>query len=306
MRPDPPSSAPSAKGGQTHVSRAAPGARPSGVAAEDAPRYVRQLFDRIAPRYDRANHWLSLGVDVYWRWRTAAAVDRLLAAGRGPAVQFRTAGGPGPATDSRHRAGELRGATEGAPVIWDLCCGTGDLALALARRSARRRRGWRVYGADFTHRMLVLAGAKGRAGLPGAGGVAGWVEADGLRLPVRDGVATAVTTAFGFRNLADYRGALAEFARVLRPGGVLAILEFSAPAIPGLRAAYGWYFHRLLPRLGGWIAGSGEPYRYLPTSVDRFPAPRELATWMREAGFAEVRYRRLSGGIATLHTARRH
>lgn len=256
----------------------APGTRPSGVAAEDAPRYVRQLFDRIAPRYDRANHLLSLGVDVYWRWRTAAAVDRMLAA---------------------------TPATQGAPpALWDVCCGTGDLALALARRSTRRRRSWRVYGGDFTHRMLVLANQKGRAART-PGGVAGWVEADSLRLPAADASAAAVTTGFGFRNLADYRGALAEFARVLRPGGVLAILEFSQPAIPGLRAAYGWYFHRLLPRVGGWISGSGEPYRYLPSSVDRFPAPRELAAWMDAAGFAQVKFRRLSGGIATLHTGRR-
>lgn len=264
----------------------APGTRPPGVAAEDAPRYVRQLFDRIAPRYDRANHWLSLGVDRYWRRRAAATVDHWLAAA--PA----------------HPPGVMAAA---APVLLDICCGTGDLAFALARRSARRRLGWRIVGADFSPCMLALARAKSRLRTsPAATALpAGWLRADGLCLPVPDAAAAALTTAFGFRNLANYRAALAEFARVLRPGGVLAILEFSAPVVPGLRAAYGWYFHRLLPRLGAWISGTGEPYTYLPSSVDRFPAPAELAVWMAAAGFSAVEFHRLSGGIATLHLARR-
>lgn len=270
-----------------------PGTRPSGVAAEDAPRYVRQLFDRIAPRYDRANHWLSLGVDRYWRHRTAAALEAWLAPGgpgRGAAVP-RTAAGGGP-----------------APLLLDVCCGTGDLAFALARRSLRRRLGWRVCGADFASRMLAMARGKAAAAEArnGAGAKpAAWLQADSLRLPFATGAAAAITTGFGFRNLADYRAALAEFARVLGPGGVLAILEFSEPAIPGLRAAYGWYFHRLLPRLGAWISGAGEPYSYLPRSVDHFPAAEELAAWIAAAGFDGVCFQRLSGGIATLHLARR-
>lgn len=264
-----------------------PGTRPPGIAAEDAPRYVRQLFDRIAPRYDRANHWLSLGVDRYWRSRAAAAVDDWLAAAP-------------PSANSP-------GAVPAPQLLLDICCGTGDLSFALARRSARRRLGWRIIGADFSPRMLALAQAKSRRRVSRAAAAlpAGWLRADGLRLPCADATAAAVTTAFGFRNLAGYRAALTEFARVLRPGGVLAILEFSEPVLPGLRAAYGWYFHRLLPRLGAWISGTGEPYTYLPGSVDRFPAPAELAAWIAAAGFSPVEFRRLSGGIATLHLARR-
>lgn len=260
---------------------AAPGTRPAGVAAEEAPRYVRSLFDRIAPRYDRANHLLSLSTDRYWRWRTARTVEAMLEDG---------------AALTRH-----------GKRLLDLCCGTGDLALALAAR----QRGWQVHGSDFTHRMLVLARDKARrkSGRQAERGAAAaeipWIEADAMRTPFADGFADAVTTAFGFRNLADYRAALAEFHRLLKPGGVLAILEFSEPSLPLLSTLYGWYFHRLLPWLGGWISGSGEPYRYLPGSVDRFPQPPVLAAWMEQAGFAQVRYRRFTGGIAVLHTARK-
>lgn len=260
------------------VNPPAPGTRPAGVAADEAPHYVRALFDRIAPRYDRANHLLSLSVDRYWRWRAARAVERLLEG----------------AIEADHPAPRAR-------RLLDLCCGTGDLAQALA---ARRRR-WQIFASDFTHRMLLLARAKAARRTPHAAAGVVWIEADALRLPLAGGFADAVTTAFGFRNLADYRAALAEFHRLLKPGGVLAILEFSQPTLPLLGPLYGWYFRRVLPRLGGWIAGSGEPYRYLPSSVARFPAPAELANWIEQAGFAAVRFRRLTGGIAVLHTARR-
>ncbi len=253
----------------------APGTRHEGVPAADAPRYVRAMFGRIASRYDRANHWLSLSVDRYWRWRAARSLERLL---ESPAPPVRP-------LERRRR-------------VLDLCCGTGDLTLALLARG----RGWEVIGSDFTHEMLLLARAKADQRRQSG---ARWLEADAMRLPFADFSADAIATAFGFRNLADYRAALAEFFRLLRPGGVLAILEFSEPSLPLLGPLYAWYFHRILPALGGWITGSADPYRYLPNSVTRFPTPPQLAAWLEQAGFAGIRFQRFTGGIAVLHTARK-
>lgn len=238
----------------------APGTRPDGVAADDAARHVRGMFDAIAPTYDRLNHLLSLSIDRYWRWHTVRAVRQ-----------------------------RLPPAPTGVPLVLDICCGTGDLTRALRDGLSDAR----VLGADFSSVMLRQAQAK----LPSVN----WLQADGLRLPFADHSFAAITTAFGFRNLADYRAGLAEFRRVLQPGGVLAILEVSRPSVPVLGALYQLYFERVLPRLGGWISGHPEAYTYLPASVGRFPAPAELATWMREAQFGSVVFHRLSGGIATLH-----
>lgn len=238
----------------------APGTRPAGVADEAAAAHVRAMFDRIAPTYDRANHLLSLWVDRNWRWRTVRALRARLA------------------PDAR---------------VLDVCCGTGDLSLALAAGLAP---GTLVVGADFSHAMLARARAK-------AAGRLHWMQADALRLPYADGSFAAVTSAFGFRNLADYRAGLAEFRRLLAPGGSLAILEISRPSLPLLAQLYPLYFERLLPRLGGWISGHPAAYRYLPDSVSRFPSPPELAAWMRAAGFASVQYRRFAAGLASLHLA---
>ncbi|MGH9415607.1 MAG: ubiquinone/menaquinone biosynthesis methyltransferase [Terriglobales bacterium] len=244
------------------------GSRPAGVAPEAAAAHVRAMFDRIAPSYDRANHVLSLEVDHYWRWRTARALRRRLAGGAAAAGSQ-------------------------APRVLDVCCGTGDLGLALARHL----RGAQVLGADFSPAMLARARRKRPAGC--------WLQADGLQLPLADGCCDAVATAFGFRNFTDYRAALAELKRVLRPGGWLAILEIAEPTTPGLRQLYLFYFRRLLPLLGGWISGERAAYRYLPRSVGRFPAPAELAQWMRDAGFDSVRVERLSLGLAALHLGRK-
>lgn len=265
------------KATRTAAPEKAAGTRPEGLSGVEAAGYVRALFDRIAPRYDRANHWLSLSVDRYWRRRAANHIRREFA--------------------RESAGGAVLGAA--APVVLDVCCGTGDLAYAVAGRCPRAR----VLAADFTHRMLVLAREKERrSSAMGGTRAPQWFEADALCAPLRPAVADALTTAFGFRNLSDYRGALAEFHRLLKPGGALVILDFSSPSGPLLGPVYGWYFHRVLPRLGAWIAGAGEPYTYLPSSVDRFPEPEELADWMRAAGFVNVRFRRLSGGIAVLHT----
>lgn len=243
-----------------------PGTRPEGSGSErDAARAVREMFTRITPRYDLLNHLLSFNLDRLWRRRAARRLGHILA-------------------------------RPGARAL-DLCCGTGDLALAFAVQAARAgTAGANIFGADFVLPMLARARAKSaRAGMP-----IGWLAADALRLPLADASCDLVSAAFGFRNLANYRAGLAEFRRVLRSGGELALLEFSAPQ--GLLAPfYRFYFTRVLPRVGGWLSGSAAAYRYLPASVERFPAPEALADLMRDAGFRDVRVERWAAGAVAFH-----
>jgi demethylmenaquinone methyltransferase/2-methoxy-6-polyprenyl-1,4-benzoquinol methylase len=174
--------------------------------------------------------------------------------------------------------------------VLDLCCGTGDLMQALARQKSV---GFPVMGSDFCHPMLLAARAKLTSGL--------LLEADTLRLPLADASVDLITVAFGFRNLANYEAGLREMRRVLRGGGIAAILEFSQP--PGLffGRLYDFYSRRILPIIGRLLSGSREAYDYLPESVRKFPAPEELAAAMQLTGFTAVRFERLTGGIVTLH-----
>ncbi len=232
------------------------GTAPPGAGNErEAAAWVRGMFARVARRYDLANHVLSFNIDRLWRARTVRRVRPILE-------------------------------RPGARVL-DICCGTGDLTLALAREC-----GAPVLGSDFCHPMLVAARGKGAAGL---------FEADALRLPLRDASLDLVTVAFGFRNLANYGAGLVEMRRVLGPAGMAAILEFSEPPNAIFAALYHFYSRRILPPIGGALSGSREAYTYLPESVRKFPSAEELAEEMRRAGFEEVRYERFSGGIATLH-----
>jgi demethylmenaquinone methyltransferase/2-methoxy-6-polyprenyl-1,4-benzoquinol methylase len=175
-------------------------------------------------------------------------------------------------------------------VCLDLCTGTGDLAIAL-----HRSLGCEVVASDFCHPMLTRAAAKVR------GMSIRNVEADALSLPFPDRSFDALTIAFGLRNLEDPVRGLTEMRRVLKPGGALVILEFSRPVAPLIRQAFGFYFRRILPKLGAAISGDGEAYQYLPDSVYRFPAQQELIDVLRSAGFQNPGYRNLSGGIAALH-----
>jgi len=235
--------------------------------AEATGRAVRGMFASVAPRYDLLNHTLSLGCDLAWRRSTARALRPVL-----------------------ERPGS---------VAADLCCGTGDLAFALARFS----RGV-VLGADFCHPMLERAHAKLAAPAslrtPRAPAPA-FVEADALRLPFPNGSLDAVSIGFGFRNLADYERGLAEMHRVLKLGGALAILEFSRVSWPVLGPLFRFYFRRLLPRIGKLVSGVAGPYQYLPDSVARFPDQEALAALMRGAGFVRVTYRNYFAGAAALH-----
>jgi demethylmenaquinone methyltransferase/2-methoxy-6-polyprenyl-1,4-benzoquinol methylase len=177
----------------------------------------------------------------------------------------------------------------------DVAAGTGDSSLALARRGAE------VVSTDFTHAMLRLGPAKfARKGF--AEQIWASSDADAQRLPFRDASFDGITICYGIRNVEARPLAYAEFLRVLKPGGQLTILEFSAPVFPWLRAFYDWYSHRVLPRIGAWISGDASAYTYLPESIRAFPDQRALAAELEAAGFREVGWTNLTGGIVALHT----
>lgn len=176
--------------------------------------------------------------------------------------------------------------------VLDLCCGTGDLALEMASRA-------KAFGCDFTWEMLV----RGRAKSERSGLALRLIAADALRLPFSDGAFDAATVAFGVRNLEDIAAGLREFRRVLRPGGRLAILEFSRPHHPLLRFPYWIYLKGLLPLVGRLISRRKGAYLYLATSIAGFPEPEALSRILEAHGFGEVRFRRLTGGVVAVHEA---
>jgi demethylmenaquinone methyltransferase/2-methoxy-6-polyprenyl-1,4-benzoquinol methylase len=180
--------------------------------------------------------------------------------------------------------------------VLDVACGTGDLSITLQEGGQGQ-----VIGIDFCRPMLEIAKSKASAhnlGLP-------FIEGDALNLPFADSTFGAVTIAFGLRNLATVEGGFKELLRVLEPGGRIAVLEFSKPVIPVLRSIFTLYFSKILPLLGGFISGSRGAYQYLPDSVKRFPDQKALAGLMSEAGFIDVKFENLTGGIAALHFGRR-
>jgi len=185
--------------------------------------------------------------------------------------------------------------------VLDLCCGTGDMTFALRKQAGKSSS--QILGADFSHAMLQRATEK--SSRFGDGGIAPkWVEADALRLPFPDAHFDLVTSAFGFRNLADYDAGLREIVRVLRPGGECGILDFGEPK-GMLGSFYRVYFKQVLPRVGTLISGVRGPYAYLPASVERFPAPEEMLQRMKQAGFAEARWTPYTFGIAGLYRGRK-
>jgi demethylmenaquinone methyltransferase/2-methoxy-6-polyprenyl-1,4-benzoquinol methylase len=216
-------------------------------------QWVRGMFGRIAGRYDLLNHLLSFNLDKNWRAQTAKRVSNILAR-----------------PDAR---------------VLDLCCGTGDLLLAL--------KGPAVLGSDFCHPMLLEARRKS----PGAP----LFEADALALPLKSNSLDLLTCAFGFRNLANYEKGLDEFLRVLKPGGVAAILEFSQPTNRVFGALYRFFSTRILPRIGGMVSGSRDAYSYLPESIRTFPGADDLAARIKSAGFNRVEFERMTGGAVALH-----
>lgn len=241
------------------------GTTPRGTASEqDASRWVRGMFGRIAGRYDLLNHLLSFNLDKRWRART---VDRVAAILDRP--------------DAR---------------VLDLCCGTGDVMLALEAHGNKP-----VLGSDFCHPMLIEAKrkvAERRLHTP-------LFEADGLALPLGDNTLDLITVAFGFRNFANYERGMKEMLRVLKPGGVAAVLEFSQPTNKAFAALYGFFSTRVLPTIGGMVSGSSDAYSYLPESIGKFPGADELAEQMRTAGYSHVEFERMTGGAVALHLAKK-
>ncbi len=244
------------------------GAAPEGARdPQSAARAVREMFTSIAPRYDLLNHVLSFNIDRVWWRRTARSFRHIL--GR---------------DDAR---------------VLDLCCGTGDMTFALRRLAGKSSS--QMIGADFSHAMLQRATAKSSSA---NGSATGWIEADALNLPFASAHFDLVTSAFGFRNLADYDAGLREIARVLRPGGECGILDFGEPeGVMG--ALYRVYFKQVLPRVGTLISGVRGPYAYLPASVERFPPPQEMLARMKRAGFAEATWTPYTFGIAGLYRGKK-
>lgn len=241
------------------------GAAPEGASDRNsAARAVRDMFTSIAPRYDLLNHVLSFNVDHLWWRRTARTFGHVLAR-----------------ADAR---------------ILDLCCGTGDMTFALQGEAGKSSA--KIVGVDFSHAMLLRAVIKSadreRTDSPE------WIEADALNLPFPNAHFDLITSAFGFRNLADYDAGLREIARLLRPGGECGILDFGEPD-RAMGALYRIYFKHVLPRVGTAVSGVRGPYAYLPASVERFPSPQEMLARMTNAGFAEVRWTPYTFGIAGLY-----
>jgi demethylmenaquinone methyltransferase/2-methoxy-6-polyprenyl-1,4-benzoquinol methylase len=248
------------------------GAKPAGVADEaQAARAVQQMFDSIAPRYDLLNHVLSASVDRLWWWQTARKFSAILA--------------------------------DPNAAVLDICCGTGHMTRALLKGRPRGARP--ILAADFSHEMLTRGAQRFRNRKPGQP-TAIAIEADALNLPLRPASLDLIVTAFGFRNLANYEAGLREFARVLKPGGQLGILDFAEPG--GLFGkAYSVYFRRVLPAIGRMISGPGVagaagPYSYLPASVAKFPPPDEMLELMRGAGYTNCTWQPYTFGIAGLYT----
>lgn len=248
------------------------GAAPEGANdALSAARAVREMFTSIAPRYDLLNHILSFNVDRLWWRRTARSFAHILAS-----------------PDAR---------------VLDLCCGTGDMTFALRKQAGNG--GPQIMGADFSHAMLHRARGKSLEASPNAKASSPqWIEADALCLPFPDRHFSLVTSAFGFRNLADYDAGLREISRILRPGGECGILDFSEPR-GVIGRLYRVYFKQILPRVGTMLSGVRGPYSYLPNSVERFPQPKEMLARMRAAGFSEATWTPYTFGIAGLYRGRK-
>jgi demethylmenaquinone methyltransferase/2-methoxy-6-polyprenyl-1,4-benzoquinol methylase len=243
------------------------GTMPAGTSDEHtAAQAVRQMFDEIAPRYDFLNHVLSMNVDRLWWRRTARTFSHILSR-----------------DDAR---------------VLDLCAGTGDMSVAMRAVAARHKSSSAIMALDFSHQMLQHGLAKFNAKKIQP------VEADALHLPLADSSVDLVVSSFGFRNLANYDAGLRETFRVLKPQGEVGILDFSEPG--GMMGKlYGFYFRKVLPKIGTMISGVRGPYEYLPASVRKFPAPQKMLQRMESAGFIDVNWTPYTFAIAGLYRGKK-
>jgi len=226
---------------------------------------VGEMFDRIAARYDLMNRVMTGGRDIAWRDLTVRKA--------------------------------LTGYSRGTAQVLDVATGTGDLAIALAEAGAGL-----VVGLDIAEQMLSGAAQKSETrDVPNVS----WVVGDAMHMPFADATFDACTVSFGLRNMPNYQLALNEMARVLRPGGRFLCLELTPLRTPGISTAFDWYFENVVPFVGGVLTGDRDAYRYLPKSVAAFPPAPELAALMQNAGFVEVKWKRLGGGTVALHQGTR-
>ena len=228
--------------------------------ADKHPRRIGQMFNRIAPTYDFLNHFLSAGIDLKWRKMTVRDMG-----------------------------------IENSDLVLDLACGTGDLGFAALEQEP----GCSVVGVDLAYKMLEIAREKAtKKNKTGASYC--FLSGDILHLPFKSSRFDKSMIAFGIRNVLDTKKAFAEIHRVLKPGGILAVLEFSLPKKPFLRDLYLIYFKKVLPFIGGIVSGDPEAYRYLPSSVNSFTPPEVLSLEMQETGFRIRAVRQYTGGISYL------
>jgi demethylmenaquinone methyltransferase / 2-methoxy-6-polyprenyl-1,4-benzoquinol methylase len=239
------------------------------VPEPEKAKRVRQVFESVSDRYDLMNDLMSGGIHRLWK---QAMIDWLA---------------PRPGLH-----------------LLDVAGGTGDIALRVIARLGVDRVG-QIVVCDLTPEMLAVGRDRAidQGLLPSHPGSPRWVCGDAEALPLADRSVEAYTIAFGLRNVTRIEAALAEARRVLMPGGRFLCLEFSRVAVPLLAGLYDLYSFKVLPALGGWVAGDRDAYRYLVESIRRFPSQDELAGLVTDAGFGQVGYRNLTGGIAALHSA---
>lgn len=222
---------------------------------------VRSMFDRIAGRYDLVNRVMTMGIDRRWR---RAAISRALQGETGR--------------------------------VLDVCCGTGDITFGLAKAGAEQ-----AVGVDFSANMLEQARVRQGRQAAGIASRVDFVQGDALALPFDTDSFDAITVSFGVRNVEDLETAFREFSRVVRPGGRVVCLEITRPTFGPARLFYGLWFHRIVPFVGGLLAGDRAAYTYLPESTLRFPRPPALRTLMEACGLCDVGWKSFAGGIVALH-----
>ncbi len=229
---------------------------------EDKKKYVQKMFDDISSRYDFLNHFLSLGLDFYWRKQLVNSLPKIL----------------------------------NQPVL-DVATGTGDVGFEIKKQFSNAE----IVGLDYAHKMVEMCQKKIDERKAERFTV---IQGDGENLPFNNNVFSALTIAFGFRNIGHYSKALSEFYRVLEDGGTLHILEFAEPSSKIFGAVYRWYFKTILPRIGALFSRS-DAYRYLPESVEYFPVRDELKMMIKNAGFIDVDIQDMTLGVVTLITAKK-